>query len=85
MLAGMSSLAPLAQAAAPAAPAFNSTFYATIATVIPVLFLALAIQGRIYEGLVKAMVTSARWAGGTVTMLLQLAAWAICSPARSAS
>jgi hypothetical protein len=53
MLAAMSSLASLARATASAAPAFNSTFYATVATVIPVLFLALAIQGRMYEQLLR--------------------------------
>ena len=50
----MSSLAALAHAAAPAAPAFNSTFYATVATVIPVLFLALAIQSQSYQGVLNA-------------------------------
>lgn len=40
----MSSYVTLALAAAPAAPAFNSNFYITAATVIPVLFVALAIQ-----------------------------------------
>lgn len=53
MLAAMTSLASLAHAA-PAPPAFNSTFYATVATVIPVLFLALAIQSGAFEGVLKA-------------------------------
>ena len=35
-------------------PAFNGLFYATAATIIPVLFLALAVQGRLYEDLLKA-------------------------------
>jgi hypothetical protein len=46
ILAAMTSLALLAHAAHAAPPAFNSTFYATAATVIPVLFLAIAVQGR---------------------------------------
>ncbi len=46
----MSSLASLAHAAE---PAFNGLFYATVATIIPVLFLALAVQGRTSENLVK--------------------------------
>src|SRR5262249_44735457 len=51
----MTSLATLATLAhaAPAAQPFNATFYATVATVIPVLFLALAVQGRLYEDLLK--------------------------------
>jgi hypothetical protein len=36
------------------APAFNGLFYATAATVIPVLFLALAVQGRVYTDLLRA-------------------------------
>ena len=49
----MTSLAPLAHAAAP--PPFNGLFYATAATIIPVLFLAIAVQGSAYENLIKAM------------------------------
>jgi hypothetical protein len=49
MLAAMSSFA----LAHTAAPAFNGLYYATVATIIPVLFLALAIQGNDYEELVK--------------------------------
>lgn len=48
----MTTLALLAHHAA--APAFNTAFYATAATVIPVLFLAIAVQGRGYDALVKA-------------------------------
>jgi len=36
------------------APVFNATFYATGATVIPVLFLALAVQGRGFGELLRA-------------------------------
>jgi len=52
MLAGMR-LTSLAHTAA-AAPPFNSTFYATVATIIPVLYLALAVQGSTYADLLKA-------------------------------
>jgi len=48
----MTSLAALAHTAA--APAFNGLFYATAATVIPVLFLAIAVQGNAYETLLRA-------------------------------
>jgi hypothetical protein len=45
-----------------AAPAFNGLFYATAATIIPVLFLAIAVQGRTYENLVKTLrAPSPRW------------------------
>jgi len=54
MLAAMTSLALLAHTAHTAAPGFNTAFYATTATVIPVLFLAIAVQGRTYEDLLKA-------------------------------
>jgi hypothetical protein len=49
----MSSLAPLAHAAA--SPPFNGLFYATTATIIPVLFLAIAVQGRGYENLINSI------------------------------
>jgi hypothetical protein len=38
---------------APVAEPFNSDFYVTCATVIPVLFLAFAVQGRSYEDLLR--------------------------------
>jgi hypothetical protein len=41
--------------AAPAPPPFNATFYATAATIIPVLFLAIAVQGRAYDNLLKTL------------------------------
>jgi hypothetical protein len=50
----MSSLASLAHGARAAAPAFNGLFYATAATIIPVLFLAIAVQGPLYGDLLKA-------------------------------
>jgi hypothetical protein len=54
MLAAMSSLASLAHGAPAAAPAFNGLFYATAATIIPVLFLAIAVQGPLYGDLLRA-------------------------------
>jgi hypothetical protein len=54
MLAAMSSLASLVPGARAAAPAFNGLFYATAATIIPVLFLAIAVQGPLYGDLLKA-------------------------------
>ncbi len=53
MLADMSTLASLAHAAA-APPAFYSTFFATVATVIPVLFIAIVLQSNAYQDLVGA-------------------------------
>ena len=49
----MTGLAAFANSA-PAAQPFDATYYATIATVIPVLFLAIAVQGHMFEGLIKA-------------------------------
>ena len=43
----------LAAHATKASPAFNGLFYATAATVIPVLLLAIAVQGSTYENLLK--------------------------------
>ena len=54
----MSSLALLAHEASKATPAFNGLFYATIATVIPVLFLAIAVQGSMYERLLTGGVNA---------------------------
>jgi hypothetical protein len=48
-------LASLAHEATKAAPAFNGLFYATAATIIPVLFLAVAVQGRTYESLLTTL------------------------------
>lgn len=44
----------LALAHSNAAPPFNGLFYATVATVIPVLFLAIALQGGTYRQLMDA-------------------------------
>jgi hypothetical protein len=51
----MSSLAPIAHHAVAAALAFNGSFYSTVATIIPVLFLAIAVQGTAYGTLVKTV------------------------------
>jgi hypothetical protein len=50
----MTSLASLGHGTSTAAPAFNTAFYATAATIIPVLFLAIAVQGSLYSDLLKA-------------------------------
>ena len=47
----------VAQTAA-AAPAFNTAFYATAATVIPVLFLAIAVQGTTILSLAQQVARS---------------------------
>jgi hypothetical protein len=54
MLAGMTSLAFTAHSVPVLPPSFNANFYIAAATVIPVLFLAIAVQGRSYENLMKA-------------------------------
>jgi hypothetical protein len=54
MLAAMTSLASIAHPAAHVTQAFNGLFFATAATVIPVLFLAIAVQGHAYENLLRA-------------------------------
>lgn len=48
----------LALAHSHATPAFNGLYFATAATVIPVLFLVIAVQGRLYEDLMKTAVTA---------------------------
>lgn len=60
MLAAMTSIELLAHSASAATPPFNSTFYATVAVLIPVLFLALAVQGRTSENLLRASATANR-------------------------
>src|SRR6202046_2772927 len=60
MLAAMSSLASLAHGARAAAPPFNGLFYATAATIIPVLFLAIAVQGPLYGDLLKTSAATLR-------------------------
>jgi hypothetical protein len=41
-------------------PAFNGLFYATVATIVPVLFLALAVQGRFFEELLTLYIANTR-------------------------
>lgn len=53
MLAAMTSLALLAHATRAAAPPFNANFYIVVATIIPVLFVALAVEGHAYQDLLK--------------------------------
>ena len=53
----MTSLATLAHTVQ-APPPFNGLFYATAATISPVLFLAIAVQGRGYESLLKVVSSS---------------------------
>jgi RsiW-degrading membrane proteinase PrsW (M82 family) len=48
------SLAALAHGASQAAPAFNGLFYATAATIIPVLFLAISFQSTTWQDMGKA-------------------------------
>jgi hypothetical protein len=45
---------------ATAAPAFNGLFFATVATVIPVLFLAIVLQANTYQALLLAYANEAR-------------------------
>jgi hypothetical protein len=40
--------------ACPGGQSFNADFYVTCATVIPVLFLAVAVQGRAYESMLRS-------------------------------
>jgi hypothetical protein len=51
----MTSLALAAHDGTTAAPAFNGLFYATCATVMPVLFLAIAVQGTAYQSALKTL------------------------------
>lgn len=59
-LAWAAPFTPVPRPATHAAPAFNGLFYATAATVIPVLFLAFAVQGRAWQ---KMLQTAAMAAG----------------------
>lgn len=45
------------------AKSFNADFYVTSATVIPVLFLAVAVQGRTYESVMRAARSAAKESG----------------------
>ncbi len=46
------------------APAFNGLFYATAATIIPVLFVAIAVQGRLYDIVLAAPEEMKQWLAG---------------------
>jgi hypothetical protein len=78
MLAGMSSLALLARHHA-APPAFNGLFYGTAATLIPVFFLALAVQGGLYETLLRGADKAADYEqkGANAAFLRQIAGGAV--------
>jgi hypothetical protein len=72
----MSSLGFLAHTAHAAAPVFNGLFYATIATVIPVLYIALAVQGNAYEPFLRAAIATLYDTPLTDTRRLHLLQWA---------
>ena len=55
----MNSLATLPPGQTALTPA-SLAFYATVATVIPVLFLAIAVQGPAYQNMLRASVTAVR-------------------------
>jgi hypothetical protein len=54
----------LASAQGPPASAFNGLFYATAATVIPVLFLAIGVQSRLFARVIRAYQAQAHPAPG---------------------
>ena len=59
---------------------FNADFYVTCATVIPVLFLALVVQGSTYESMLRSAVEAAnrepvRGRDGAVSQLLPVVAY----------
>jgi hypothetical protein len=56
----MSSLAMLAHGGHAKAPPFNAIFYATVATVIPVLFVAAALQADVYTEMINSATSTAR-------------------------
>ena len=77
ILAAMNSPATLGPGQTALTPA-SLAFYATAATVIPVLFLAIAVQGPAYQTMLKAAIASARSGPGAgwrrrVLVLQQLA------------
>jgi hypothetical protein len=73
----MTSLTVLALPASHAVPSFNGLFYATAATIIPLLFVAIAIEGHFIQDLLRAF----SWAtGAAVSVLLVLAVRGIFKP-----
>jgi hypothetical protein len=63
-LPGKLTAVTLAQAVGQAAPAFNADFYSVAATVIPVLFVAIAVQGRLYDIVLAAPEEVKQWLAG---------------------
>jgi hypothetical protein len=57
------------------APPFSTALYATASAVIPVLFLAIAVQGRLYDDMLKAFVTGFRRSKDDFSVRGQGAAW----------
>jgi hypothetical protein len=53
-----------------AASSFNSDYYVATATVIPVLFLAIAVQGTLLQNLVKTTASLAGEPGERATTLM---------------
>ena len=74
MMTAMTSLALLEHTAA-ATPAFNTAFYATAATVIPVLFLAIVFQNTTWQELAETASTAS--AGSSTSVKLRIIAWTI--------
>ena len=60
ILAGMSSLASLAHEAIGGSIFFNANFYITVSTIIPIFFLALAVQGTEYQDAMRTAITALR-------------------------
>jgi hypothetical protein len=56
----MTSTTALTHAATTATPPFNGLFYAAATTIITVLFLAIAVQGPIYQDLVQFLARRAQ-------------------------
>jgi len=55
ILAAMSNLASLAHEATKVPPGFDSTFYSTVATIVPFLFIAIAVQGPAYSDVIRVL------------------------------
>lgn len=61
------------------APAFNADFYTTVATIIPVLFIALAVQGNTNENLLNAQAAVWQYTAGRYPFIVQIVAKMICT------
>jgi hypothetical protein len=77
MLAGMSNLAELANTGHAKAPEFNAIFYATVATIIPVLFVAAALQEDMYAKLIEISRAANRRFRASKVLLETLSAYII--------